>query len=169
MRKKIIISIFATVLILFSFSLYKYLQLNNNKLNTYANRVLWLAINTQNSIYAITEASPTEEDFNRNVEDLIINVYALQNVLESGEILLSGNGWNGSTLYNSLDSLKSVLKYDNKNLKNIEELDAINRASDVLIQRLKPYYGNEKNISKKEILAAIQLALIEMRLIELLH
>ncbi|MCR1952308.1 MULTISPECIES: hypothetical protein [Clostridium] len=168
MRKKIIISICATVLILFSFSLYKYFQLNNNKLNTYADRVLWLAINTQNSIYAITEASPTEEDFNRNVEDLIINVYALQNVLESGEILLSGNGVNGSALYNSLDNLESVLKYDSSNLKNIE-LDAINSASDVLIQRLQPHYGSEKNISKKEILEAIQLALMKMKIIELLH
>lgn len=144
--------------------LYKYLQLNNNKLNIYADRVLSLAINTQNSIYAITEASSTEEDFNRNVEYLIINVYALQNVLESGEILLSGNGRNGSALYNSLDNLK----YDNKNLKNIE-LDAINSASDVLIQRLQPYYDDDKNINKKEILAATQLALMKMRLIELLH
>ena len=145
--------------------LYKYLQLNNNKLNIYADRVLSLAINTQNSIYAITEASSTEEDFNRNVEDLIINVYALQNVLESGEILLSGNGRNGSALYNSLDNLKSAF---NKNLKNIE-LDAINSASDVLIQRLQPYYDDDKNINKKEILAATQLALMKMRLIELLH
>ena len=78
MNKKKIISICAAVLIFFSFLLYKYLQLNNNKLNIYADRVLSLAINTQNSIYAITEASSTEEDFNRNVEDLIINVYALQ-------------------------------------------------------------------------------------------
>ncbi|MDB1946581.1 hypothetical protein PMY35_02010 [Clostridium tertium] len=168
MNKKKIISIFAAVLIFFSFLLYKYLQLNNNKLNIYADRVLSLAINTQNSIYAITEASSTEEDFNRNVEDLIINVYALQNVLESGEILLSGNGRNGSALYNSLDNLKSAVKYDNKNLKNIE-LDAINSASDVLIQRLQPYYDDGKNISKKEILAATQLALMKMRLIELLH
>lgn len=168
MNKKKIISICAAVLIFFSFLLYKYLQLNNNKLNIYADRVLSLAINTQNSIYAITEASSTEEDFNRNVEDLIINVYALQNVLESGEILLSGNGRNGSALYNSLDNLKSAFKYDNKNLKNIE-LDAINSASDVLIQRLQPYYDDGKNISKKEILAATQLALMKMRLIELLH
>lgn len=168
MNIKKIISICAAVLIFFSFSLYKYLQLNDNKLNIYADRVLSLAINTQNSIYAITEASSTEEDFNRNVEDLIINVYALQNVLESGEILLSGNGSNGSALYNSLDNLKSAFKYDNKNLKNIE-LDAINSASDVLIQRLQPYYGDGKNISKKEILAATQLALMKMRLIELLH
>ncbi|MBP1869519.1 hypothetical protein J2Z25_002954 [Clostridium tertium] len=144
------------------------MQLSNNKLNIYADRVLSLAINTQNSIYAITEASSTEEDFNRNVEDLIINVYALQNVLESGEILLSENGRNGSALYNSLDNLKSAFKYDNKNLKNIE-LDAINSASDVLIQRLQPYYDDGKNISKKEILAATQLALMKMRLIELLH
>lgn len=165
MNKKKIISIFAAVLIFFSFLLYKYLQLNNNKLNIYADRVLSLAINTQNSIYAITEASSTEEDFNRNVEDLIINVYALQNVLESGEILLSGNGRNGSALYNSLDNLKSAFKYDNKNI----ELDAINSASDVLIQRLQPYYDDGKNISKKEILAATQLALMKMRLIELLH
>ena len=162
MNKKKIISICA------AFLLYKYLQLNNNKLNIYADRVLSLAINTQNSIYAITEASSTQEDFNRNVEDLIINVYALQNVLESGEILLSGNGRNGSALYNSLDNLKSAFKYDNKNLKNIE-LDAINSASDVLIQRLQPYYDDGKNISKKAILAATQLALMKMRLIELLH
>ena len=168
MNKKKIISICAVVLIFFSLSLYKYLQLNNNKLNIYADRVLLLAINTRNSIYAITEASSTEEDFNRNVEDLIINVYALQNVLESGEILLSGNGGNGGALYNSLDNLKSALKYDNKTLKNIE-LDAINSASDVLIQRLQPYYGNGKNISKKEILTATQLALMKMRLIELFH
>ncbi|MDB1940811.1 hypothetical protein [Clostridium tertium] len=168
MNKKKIISICAAVLIFFSFLLYKYLQLNNNKLNIYADRVLSLAINTQNSIYAITEASSTQEDFNRNVEDLIINVYALQNVLESGEILLSGNGRNGSALYNSLDNLKSAFKYDNKNLKNIE-LDAINSASDVLIQRLQPYYDDGKNISKKAILAATQLALMKMRLIELLH
>lgn len=168
MNKKKIISICAAVLIFFSFLLYKYLQLKNNKLNIYADRVLSLAINTQNSIYAITEASSTQEDFNRNVEDLIINVYALQNVLESGEILLSGNGRNGSALYNSLDNLKSAFKYDNKNLKNIE-LDAINSASDVLIQRLQPYYDDGKNISKKAILAATQLALMKMRLIELLH
>lgn len=169
MKRKITISICVAVLIFLSFSTYKYLQLNNNRLNIYGDRVLWLAVNTQSSIYAITETSVTEEDFNRNLEELIVNIYALQNVLESGEILLSGNGVNGSEFYYSLDSLKSVLKYDNKNLKDLPEIGAINRATDVLIERLRPYHSDGKNISKKELLAVTQLALMEMRLIELLQ
>ena len=169
MKRKITISILVMVLIFLSFSIYKYSQFNKNRLNIYADRVLWLAINTQNSIHAITETSLTEEDFSRNTDELIINIYALQNVLESGEILLSGYGGNGSVLYNSLDGLKSVLNYDNKNLKDLQEIDAINRATDVLVERLQPYYGNEKNISKKEILTATQLALIELKLIQVLH
>lgn len=169
MKRKVTISICAAVLIFLSFSIYKYLQLNNNRLNIYGDRVLWQAYNTQSSIYAITETSVTEEDFNRNVEELIVNIYALQNVLDSGEILLSGNGVNGSELYYSLDNIKSVLKYDNRNLKDLPEIGAINRATDVLIERLRPYNVDRKNISKKELLEATELALMEMRILELLH
>ena len=169
MKKKITIGIFVTLLIILSFSIYKYSQFNKNRLNIYTDRVLWLTINTQNSIHAITETSVTEEEFNRNAEELIINIYALQNVLESGEILLSGNGGNGSVLYNSLDGLKSVLKYDDKNIKNLQEIEVINRAINVLIERLQPYYGTGKNISKKEIRAATQLALLELKIIHVFH
>lgn len=169
MKRKVTISICVAVLIFLSFSIYKYLQLNNNRLNIYGDRVLWQAYNTQSSIYAITETSVTEEDFNRNVEELIVNIYALQNVLDSGEILLSGNGVNGSELYYSLDNIKSELKYDNKNLKDLPEIGAINRATDVLIERLRPYNIDRKNISKKELLEATELALMEMRILELLH
>lgn len=169
MKRKVTISICVAVLIFLSFSICRYLQLNNNRLNIYGDRVLWQAYNTQSSIYAITETSVTEEDFNRNVEELIVNIYALQNVLDSGEILLSGNGVNGSELYYSLDNIKSVLKYDNKNLKDLPEIGAINRATDVLIERLRPYNVDRKNISKKELLEATELALMEMRILELLH
>ena len=62
MKRKITISILVMVLIFLSFSIYKYSQFNKNRLNIYADRVLWLAINTQNSINAITENSLTEED-----------------------------------------------------------------------------------------------------------
>ena len=168
MSKKIVISV-STVIILFSISIYKYVQFNNNRLNNYSDRLLWLATNTSNSVWEITEQATTEEYFNQSVKNLITNLYALHTALDSGKILLLGDDINGSRLYYSLDSLIEGLNYNNLNKTTIEELNAITRATDILIQRFRPYEGDGKNISKKEIIEAIQLSSSEMRIIESLE
>ena len=54
------------------------------------------------------------------------------------------------------------LKYNNLNKETIEDLNTITRSTDILIQRLRPYYGTGSNISKKEIIHAIEDFLEEM-------
>lgn len=168
MSKKIVMSV-STVIIIFSISIYKYVQFNNNRLNNYSDRILWLAANTSNSVWEITEQATTEEDFNQSVKNLITNLYALHTALDSGKILLLGEDIDGSRLYYSLDNLIEELNYNNLNKKTIEELNTITRATDILIQRLRPYEGDGKNVSKKEIVEAIQLSSAEMRIIELIE
>ena len=162
MNKKTVISISTVIILFLSISTYKYIQFNNNRLNNYADRILSLAANTSTSVWEITEKTPTEESFNRSVKELIANLYALHTALDSGKILLLGDDINGSRLYYSLNGLADELKYNNINKATIEELNRITRATDILIERFRPYEGDGKNISKKEIIEAIQLSSLEI-------
>lgn len=50
----------------------------------------------------------------------------------------------------------------NNNEKTIKDLNTIAYATDILIQKFRPYNGTEDNISKKEIIKAINGSLEEM-------
>lgn len=153
---KKIISICTVLIVILSVPIYKYIEFSNERLNNYSDKILSIAVNTNNSIYFLTEQSTSEESFIHDSNDLISNIYALETVLDSAYIFLTGSGIYSNSFYYLSDNLMKELKYNNLNKETIEDLNTITRSTDILIQRLRPYYGTGSNISKKEIIHAIE-------------
>lgn len=163
MSKKVIIGICSILIIIFSILIYKYIQFNNNRLNKYSDKLLSVASNTRNSIYLLVEQPTSEENFISDTKELISNLYALEIVLNSGNILLTGDTIDNNSFYFRSDALMKELKYNDMNEETIEDLNTIAHASDILIKRFRPYYGTKDKITKKEIIEAIEDSLVEMR------
>ncbi len=90
------------------------------------------------------------------------NLYALETVLYSGSMLLTGKGLDSNSFYFCSDVLVNKLQYNNIKEETIEDLNTIMGATDTLIERFFPYNGTGKNISKKEIIKAIEEAVLNL-------
>ena len=121
MKKKLTMSICILLVIFFSITIYKYIQFNNNRLNSYSNKVLSIASNTSNSIYFLMKQDTTKENFNRDAKDLISNLYALETILYSGSMLLTGKGLDSNSFYFCSDALVNKLQYNNIKEETIED------------------------------------------------
>ncbi len=163
MNKKVILAICSILIIISIILIYGYLQFNNNRLNKYSDKVLSVASNTRNSIYFLLEKPISKEKFISDTKELVSNLYALEIVLSSGSILLTGDNLDSNRFYFRSEALMKELKYINMNEETIEDLNTIASASDILIKRFLPYSGTEDTITKKEIIEAIEEALAEMR------
>ena len=60
---KKIISICTVLIVILSVPIYKYIEFSNERLNNYSDKILSIAVNTNNSIYFLTEQSTSEESF----------------------------------------------------------------------------------------------------------
>ncbi|WP_066892154.1 hypothetical protein [Clostridium nigeriense] len=90
------------------------------------------------------------------------NLYALETVLYSGSMLLTGKGLDSNSFYFCSDVLVNKLQYNNIKEETIEDLNTIMGATDTLIERFFSYNGTGKNISKKEIIKAIEEAVLNL-------
>lgn len=90
------------------------------------------------------------------------NLYALETILYSGSMLLTGKGLDSNSFYFCSDALVNKLQYNNINEDTIEDLNTIMGATDTLIERFFSYNGTGKNISKKEIIKAIEEAVLNL-------
>lgn len=163
MNKKVILAICSILIIISIILIYGYLQFSNNRLNKYSDKVLSVASNTRNSIYFLLEKPISKEKFISDTKELVSNLYALEIVLSSGSILLTGDNLDSNRFYFRSEALMKELKYINMNEETIQDLNTIASASDILIKRFLPYSGTEDTITKKEIIEAIEEALAEMR------
>ncbi|WP_288221844.1 hypothetical protein [uncultured Clostridium sp.] len=90
------------------------------------------------------------------------NLYALETVLYSGSMLLTGKGLDSNSFYFCSDVLVNKLQYNNINEETIEDLNTIMGATDILIEGFFHYNGTGKNISKKEIIKVIEEAVLNL-------
>lgn len=154
MKKKLLMTVLIILIILFSISIFKYLQFNNYRLREYAFKVFIIANDIEQSALMV-KTSENKEDYDEFARKITENLNSLGTILYSGNILLEGEEIYDANFSTYTNKLREGLKYGDMDELTINLLDNIIAGTDILCTNFKKYYGTEKNISKKEILKSI--------------